>query len=55
MYSTWDQIAEEAHPSIFVANVNCGASKENEICRTAGITTYPTIQYYVEGTEYDCM
>ena len=36
-----------------MANVNCGASKENEICRTNGITTYPTIQYYVEGTEYD--
>jgi len=52
-YSTWNQITQEAHPSIFIANVNCGASKENEICRSSQITTYPTLRYYLDGTEYD--
>jgi len=49
----WDQLAKEAHPSIFIAHVDCGASKENDICRDNFITTYPALRYYVNGTEYD--
>jgi len=52
-FSIWDQLALEAHPSIFIANVDCGASAQNEICRSSYITTYPTLRYYVNGTEYD--
>jgi len=51
--STWDQLAEEAHPSIFIANVDCGASAENAICRSSFITTYPTLRYFVNRTEHD--
>jgi len=52
-YRTWDQLAEEAHPSIFIANVDCGSTAENDICRSSQITTYPKIRYYLDGTEYD--
>lgn len=32
--------------------MNCGASAENEICRSSYITTYPTLRYYLNGTEH---
>ena len=41
------------HPSVFIANVDCGASAENEACESSGITTYPTLHYFLNGTEHD--
>ena len=41
------------HPSVFIANVDCGASAENDICEASGITTYPTLHYYLDGAEHD--
>lgn len=48
---TWHQLAKEAHPSVFIARVDCGASAENEICRSYQITNYPTIRYFLDSTE----
>lgn len=48
---TWDQLAQEVHPSIFIGRVDCAASADNEICRSSDITTYPTLKYFLNGVE----
>mmetsp|Transcript_20399 Transcript_20399/g.41036 ORF Transcript_20399/g.41036 Transcript_20399/m.41036 type:complete len:294 (+) Transcript_20399:61-942(+) len=47
----WDHLAKDTHPSAFIANVDCGLSKD--LCRSYHITKYPTLRYYIDGTEYD--
>eukprot|EP00970_Alexandrium_tamarense_P010020 scaffold1992_cov203-Alexandrium_tamarense.AAC.9 len=47
----WEQLAKEAHPSIFIANVDCGS--DNDICRSSQITSYPTFRYFIDGAEYE--
>lgn len=49
----WNTLAEEAPSSVFIAGVDCGASYEKEICRNSDITAYPTLRYYLGGTEHD--
>jgi hypothetical protein len=46
----WDLLAEQAHPSVFIADVNCAI--EESLCgahHTGG--QYPTILVYKRGTE----
>jgi hypothetical protein len=50
MKPDWDQLAEQAHPSVFIADVNCAV--EESLCgdhHTGG--QYPTILVYKRGTE----
>jgi len=52
----WDALAEAVNPdgdssSVFIYDVSCADYKD--ICKEAGILTYPTIRYYVKGTEHD--
>eukprot|EP00804_Cyclotella_cryptica_P008155 CCRYP_004629-RA/>CCRYP_004629-RA protein AED:0.32 eAED:0.33 QI:0/0/0/1/1/1/2/0/159 len=51
MKPTWEQLAMLAHPSVFIASIDCGAEKE--ICRSHHITSYPTFRYYLNGIEQD--
>jgi thioredoxin-like negative regulator of GroEL len=51
MKPDWDRLAEESHPSVFVADVNCG--DEAELCQEVGVTGYPTIKVYRDGIEED--
>jgi hypothetical protein len=48
---TWEELARLSHPSVFIANIDCGAEKE--LCRSHQITTYPTFRYYKDGVEND--
>jgi hypothetical protein len=50
MKPDWDLLAEHAHPSVFIADVNCAV--EESLCgdhHTGG--QYPTILVYKRGTE----
>jgi len=47
MKPEWDKLAEEAHPSVFIADVNC--SDEDELCTENGVSGYPTIKVWREG------
>jgi len=47
MKPDWDQLAEEAHSSVFIKDVNCG--DQLELCEEAGVTGYPTIRYWIDG------
>jgi thioredoxin-like negative regulator of GroEL len=49
MKPDWDRLAVEAHPSVFIADVNC--SDEVELCKDEGIEGYPTIKVYKDGLE----
>eukprot|EP00566_Odontella_aurita_P036885 CAMPEP_0113528884 /NCGR_PEP_ID=MMETSP0015_2-20120614/2087_1 /TAXON_ID=2838 /ORGANISM="Odontella" /LENGTH=141 /DNA_ID=CAMNT_0000427455 /DNA_START=370 /DNA_END=795 /DNA_ORIENTATION=+ /assembly_acc=CAM_ASM_000160 len=41
----------EGDPSqVFIADVNCGSHKM--LCDMAGVTTYPTVRYYIDGREH---
>lgn len=51
MKPDWDKLAEEAHSSVFVADVNC--SDEEELCAQAGVSGYPTIKVFRDGEEED--
>ena len=44
MKPDWDRLAEQAHPSVFIADVNC--SSEGELCDQVGVGGYPTIKVY---------
>eukprot|EP00956_Cyclotella_meneghiniana_P024434 scaffold49014_cov26-Cyclotella_meneghiniana.AAC.1 len=50
MKPTWDQLAQVADPSVFIAKVDCGVEKE--LCKNYQITTYPTFRYYLNGVEH---
>ena len=52
-YRVWERLAQETNPTIFIASVDCGASAEADICRSSDVTTYPTLRYYLNRTEYD--
>lgn len=47
----WHQLAQDTHPSAFIANLDCGSNKD--LCRSYHITNYPTLRYYIDGAEYD--
>jgi thioredoxin-like negative regulator of GroEL len=49
MKPDWDRLAEESHPSVFIADVNC--SDEAELCEKNGVAGYPTIKVYKDGAE----
>lgn len=51
LHRVWEQLAKETHPSIFIANVDCGS--DNDICRSSQITSYPTFRYFIDGAEYE--
>jgi len=45
MKPDWDRLAEDAHSSVFIADVNC--SDEEELC--SDVSGYPTIKVYKDG------
>lgn len=47
MKPDWDQLAEEAHSSVFIADVNC--SDEADLCEENDVAGYPTILVYKDG------
>lgn len=47
MKPAWDEVASEAHPSVFIADINC--SDEEELCSENGVQGYPTIKVYKDG------
>lgn len=47
MKPAWDELADKAHPSVFIADVDC--SKESELCAENDVKGYPTIYYYTNG------
>lgn len=49
MKPDWDKLADEAHPSVFIADVNC--SDEADLCQENGVQGYPTIKVYKDGEE----
>ena len=49
MKPDWDRLAEEAHPSVFIADIDC--SQETQICLEEGIDGFPTIKVYKDGSE----
>jgi thioredoxin-like negative regulator of GroEL len=49
MKPDWDRLAEEAHPSVFIADINC--SLETQLCLEEGIDGFPTIKVYKDGSE----
>lgn len=49
MKPDWDRLAQEAHPSVFIADINC--SEEVDLCKDEGIGGYPTIKVYKDGLE----
>jgi hypothetical protein len=49
MAPDWDRLSKEAHPSVFIYDVNCG--DEAELCNENGVSGYPTIKYYQDGVE----
>jgi protein disulfide-isomerase A6 len=44
MKPAWDELAETAHPSTFIADINC--SEQEELCSEHGVQGYPTIKIY---------
>lgn len=52
MKPDWDKLAEEAHPSVFIADVNC--SDQPDLCKENDVSGYPTIKVYKDGevTQY---
>jgi thioredoxin-like negative regulator of GroEL len=51
MKPDWDQLAKEAHPSVFIADVNCG--DQEELCQEQGVSGYPTIKIWKDGAMDD--
>lgn len=51
MKPDWDKLADEAHQSVFIADVNC--SDEEELCTKSGVQGYPTIKVYKDGKVED--
>lgn len=51
MKPDWDRLADESHPSVFIADVNCGDAEE--LCAEVGVQGYPTIKTYRDGKEED--
>ncbi len=47
MKPDWDRLAEESHPSVFVADVNCG--DEEDLCQEVGVQGYPTVKVFRDG------
>lgn len=48
MKPDWDRLSEEAHPSVFIADVNC--EYEHDFCQNEGIEGFPTIRVYKDGS-----
>lgn len=49
MKPDWDKLADEAHPSVFIADVNC--LNYYNLCQEYGVHRYPTIKVYKDGVE----
>jgi len=47
MKPAWDELAEKADSSVFIADVDC--SKEADLCQLNDVQGYPTIYYYKDG------
>jgi len=47
MKPAWDQLAEEAHSSVFIADVDCG--EQADLCNDNGVQGYPTIKVFKDG------
>lgn len=47
MKKDWDKLAQEAHSSIFVKDVNCEV--EDDLCQDLKIKGFPTIMVYNDG------
>lgn len=47
MKPDWDRLAEEAHSSVFIADVNC--SDEEDLCKENAVSGYPTIKVFKDG------
>ena len=52
MKPDWDKLAETytGSPNVLIADVDCTASGNDELCKTQGVTGYPTIKYFTEDT-----
>mmetsp|Transcript_8536 Transcript_8536/g.13213 ORF Transcript_8536/g.13213 Transcript_8536/m.13213 type:complete len:155 (-) Transcript_8536:896-1360(-) len=50
MKPDWDRLANTIHPSVYIKDVDCSA--EANLCLKDGVTTYPTIKYYLSGAEH---
>ena len=48
MKPDWDRLSEEAHPSVFIADLNC--SDHADLCRDEEVVGYPTIKVYKDGS-----
>lgn len=51
MKPAWDEVAASAHPSVFLADVNC--SDQESLCSSVGVSGYPTIKVYKDGAVTD--
>ncbi|GKY96084.1 hypothetical protein MPSEU_000568500 [Mayamaea pseudoterrestris] len=51
MKPDWDQLAAEAHPSVFISDINC--SEQEELCSENNVQGYPTIKIYKDGKVED--
>lgn len=64
MKPDWDRLADQAHPSVFIVDVNCAT--QTDLCNQVGVGGYPTIKVvrfdqdgrrsiedYHGGREYD--
>jgi thioredoxin-like negative regulator of GroEL len=51
MKPDWDKLADNAHSSVFIADVNC--SDQDELCQANQVQGYPTIKVYKDGAVED--
>jgi protein disulfide-isomerase-like protein len=51
MKPDWDKLADAAHSSVFIADVNC--SDQDELCQSNEVQGYPTIKVYKDGAVED--
>lgn len=51
MKPAWDELAENADSSVFIADVNC--SDQDDLCSENGVAGYPTIKVFKDGEVSD--
>ena len=51
MKPAWDQLAEEAHSSVVIADVDCG--EQDQLCQENDVAGYPTIKVFKDGKVED--
>jgi len=55
MKPDWDKLAETyaGSPNVLIGDVDCTATGNDELCKTYGVTGYPTIKYFTKETGRD--